>query len=74
MSELTHQCPAPGCKRRVVPDHRLSCPVHWFQLSSAVRSEVWRTYRTAPGSQEHHAAIASARAEWRELAEKAARR
>lgn len=41
----THQCPGPGCVRRV-PFDRLACPRHWFQVSHELRVEVWRAFRS----------------------------
>jgi hypothetical protein len=39
-----HRCHAEGCTRRV-PPNLLMCKPHWFMVPSAVRDEVWATYR-----------------------------
>lgn len=60
----THRCPAPKCVIQV-PDHRLACKPHWFELSSEVRREVHATARLPLLSSRRRAAIAAAMAEWR---------
>ena len=39
-----HDCPAPGCKARVMPA-MLGCRTHWFQLPQDLRNAINRTYR-----------------------------
>lgn len=55
-----HECPAPGCKRRV-PHDKLACAPHWYAIPEDVRARVWRTFRRhGMGSPEHTAAITEA--------------
>lgn len=58
----THECPAPGCTRRV-PSIMYACRQHWFALPKSIRDEIWRAYRREPLSDEHVAAMQAA-AEW----------
>lgn len=59
MTELTHACPAPGCRRRVHAN-MLACRTHWFSLSPDTRRAVWAAYRQEPGGPEHTAAVCAA--------------
>lgn len=55
-----HECPAPGCTRRV-PRNKLACAPHWYQLPEELRAKVWRTYRQhGMGSAEHTDAMLDA--------------
>lgn len=69
-----HECPAPGCHRRV-PTHQLACRAHWFALTPATRSRVWAAYRgPGPGSDEHTDAVTAAVTELAAAAERAGTR
>lgn len=56
-----HQCPAPGCGRRV-PYHQLMCRTHWFAVPKHLRDAVYATWRlgAGAGSPEHTQAIEAA--------------
>lgn len=41
---MSHQCPGPGCTL-AVSDDMLACRRHWFQVSKAIRDEVWSAWR-----------------------------
>lgn len=43
-ADTSHECPGPGCNRRV-PRDMLACRRHWYQVSAATRARVWRAYR-----------------------------
>jgi hypothetical protein len=36
------------------------CPVHWAKVARPIRDAVWNTFRLAPGSRAHAAAIRAA--------------
>lgn len=40
----THECPAPGCGRRV-PFERFACPQHWHSLPADLQSRLLFEYR-----------------------------
>ena len=54
-----HQCPVRRCHEHV-PGHLLMCPVHWAKVARPIRDAVWNTFRLAPGSRAHAAAIRAA--------------
>ena len=41
---MSHHCHATECPVEVPPE-MLFCKRHWFMLPSAIRVQVWRTYR-----------------------------
>lgn len=49
MTDSTHECPAPGCPRRV-PFDRLACPSHWYAISDTTRLALLRAWRDEPGT------------------------
>jgi len=57
----SHSCPKQDCKI-TVPSHQLACRVHWFQIPSAIRTAVWRTWDNGrgAGTPEHTAALRAA--------------
>lgn len=60
MTDSDHDCPAPGCTRRV-PYEQLACRSHWYAIPKMLRLAVWSAYRThGPGSKEHRDAITAA--------------
>lgn len=62
-----HECPAPGCKRRV-PYEMLACRVHYRLLPNPIRNRLYRTWRDGDGagSPEHAAAIEACIEFWRD--------
>lgn len=62
----THKCRGPECRVDVAPG-RLACPHHWYQISRATRTRVWRTWNNGQGAgtAEHEGAIMAAIAEMR---------
>lgn len=76
-ADTTHQCPGPGCERRV-PVGQLACRTHWFQVPEPLRNEVWAAWRVlmraieqpgdlTPAGERHKAALAAAIATMREV-------
>lgn len=57
MNDSTHECPGPGCKRRV-PQNKLACPRHWSQVPPDQQSAVYTAYRM--GDYAAHAAAMNA--------------
>lgn len=53
------KCPSPNCNRYVDKD-MVACRAHWAMLPAPMRNEIWRTYRSAPGTPAHLEAIAVA--------------
>lgn len=53
------KCSARGCKRDRGKD-QIFCRAHWFGLPKSVRDEIWRLYRTEPGSDRHRRAVFAA--------------
>ena len=49
-------CPVKGCRQFVSGD-LLACKHHWAMVPSDVRKEVWRLYRSAPGTPSHLAMV-----------------
>lgn len=45
----THECPGPGCRRRV-PSHLLTCGACWWKVPPAIREAVNRTWRGGHGA------------------------
>lgn len=43
-ADSTHECPAPGCERRV-PFHIFACRSHWFALPSDLQRRLTRAWR-----------------------------
>lgn len=41
-------------------DNQVACRTHWFRLPKEVRDEIWRLYRSAPGSMAHVSAVHAA--------------
>jgi hypothetical protein len=58
LAARTHECPAPGCVKRV-PRHQFACPVDWVRLPPEMRREINSTYRRDWGAhiKAMHAAI-----------------
>jgi hypothetical protein len=44
-----HHCHWPGCTRKVAPA-LWGCREHWYRLPTALRREIWSTFR--PGQEE----------------------
>ena len=42
---MTHHCHATNCTKPV-PEAMFMCRPHWFSLPPAMRSRIWRTYRS----------------------------
>lgn len=57
MSE--HHCPIIGCDRAKA-DFHVCCSRHWAQVPRELRNEIWRLYRTEPGSDAHRTAVLAA--------------
>jgi hypothetical protein len=57
----THECPGPGCTRRV-PSHMLACARHWRQVPMNLQQRVYRTWNRGAGygTPEHHEAMQAA--------------
>lgn len=53
------QCHVPECGRQIRSDLAM-CRPHWFRVPAALRAEVWRLFRKAPGSAEHLRALDAA--------------
>ncbi len=47
-TDSTHECPGPGCTRRV-PRSQLACSRHWFQIPPEIRSRLWSGFRQHDG-------------------------
>jgi hypothetical protein len=58
---MAHQCPAPGCSKRVADD-MLMCPRDWYRVPKAIRRAVWSAWANGAGagSPAHQAAIRKA--------------
>jgi hypothetical protein len=52
-------CRVTGCLKEHA-NNLLCCRGHWFALPTSVRDEIWRLYRTAPGSDAHREAALNA--------------
>jgi hypothetical protein len=48
MTDTTHECPAPGCDKRV-PFEMFACKAHWFTIPTPLRSRLWSEWRDNPG-------------------------
>ena len=46
-SDHRHECPAPGCVRRV-PTLLFACSRHWYALPQELRGRLNRAWRAAP--------------------------
>lgn len=55
----TRNCPVRGCTSKCGVN-QVCCKTHWFQLPQARRDEIWRLYRSAPGSDPHRKAVMEA--------------
>lgn len=62
-----HECPAPGCETKKLPERLLACAKHWYQLPADLRAEIWRTYR-GHDTVRHRLAVAEAVKIWTEKA------
>lgn len=58
---MSHKCPGPLCTKDV-SDEMLACSGHWYQVSAATRSAVWRAWSNGmgAGTPAHTAAISNA--------------
>ncbi len=45
MSDDLHDCPAPGCQRRIAFD-QMTCRPHWWALPGNLRSAISRAWKT----------------------------
>lgn len=52
-------CPIPGCSNKCKRS-QVCCRRHWFKLPADKRAEIWRLYRSKPGSEKHRSAVFSA--------------
>lgn len=50
-------CPIDG---KPIKPTEILCKTHWFSVPQPLRDEVWRQYRSAPGSTEHRVAVRQA--------------
>lgn len=50
MADDTHECPAPGCERRVAFD-RFACRGHWGEIPQMLQRRLLRAWRVEPGSE-----------------------
>lgn len=57
----THECPRPGCNRRVAADE-YACRGDWYALPVDIRQQIWRAWRSGDAGA-HQAARANA-ADW----------
>ncbi len=55
-------CPVCG---RAIKGERIFCAKHWFQVPLRLRQQIWRLYRTQPGSTAHRRAVLEAIAGFR---------
>jgi hypothetical protein len=58
-----HRCPKRRCAA-VIDDRLFACGLHWWQLSAATRTAIYRTANMDLLRPERGAAILSARREW----------
>lgn len=66
MESSKHQCPRPGCLKRI--DNRIfCCAPDWSALSQAARKEIGRTAQMGVLEPERRWAIDQAQQEWRKL-------
>jgi hypothetical protein len=63
--DSTHECPAPGCTKRV-PHHMLACRRHYHDLPKVLRNRLYAAWDggDGQGSDAHRAAIQECRAYW----------
>jgi hypothetical protein len=54
-----HKCPVTGCSI-TVGSHHLMCGSHWACVPKRLADEVYRTYRAAPHTEPHLAAMRAA--------------
>lgn len=47
-----HECPAPGCERRV-PSSQFACRAHWYSLPKDIRDAIWAGYNKMPLGEAH---------------------
>jgi len=61
-----HECPAPGCSKRV-PHDMLACRRHYHELPKALKRELYRAWDggDGAGSPEHDAAMQACVEFWR---------
>jgi hypothetical protein len=58
-----HKCPKNGCRVRV-PNSKLACRTHWYQLSKPVRDAVYATAHLGLLHPDRRAALDAALEEW----------
>lgn len=59
----THRCPKRGCDIQV-PNAKLACREHWYELSASIRAAVLATARYSILHPARRAALDDAREEW----------
>ena len=57
MTDATHECPAPGCERRV-PFHIFACAPHWFLIAKPLRDRLNAEYSESFGEESYFEARA----------------
>lgn len=62
MNDPMHDCPAPGCERRV-PFERFACAPHWYSISRPAQIALLRAWRDHPGDDAYFEARAECLAE-----------
>ena len=60
---MTHQCPRPGCDKRIALS-LYSCRPHWYELPGAMQREIWAGYREGRMSPRWLAADQKAKEWW----------
>lgn len=61
---MTHECPGPGCERRVSA-MMLACDRHWYQVPRHLRDAVYRAWNDGQGAgTAEHAFAARAAIKW----------
>lgn len=51
-SDTTHECPAPGCMKRV-PFEQFACARHWHSLPANLQTDLWREFRRNFGEESY---------------------
>ena len=59
----THRCPKRGCGVQV-PNAKLACREHWYELSAPVRAAIYATVALSVLHPDRRAALDAAREEW----------
>jgi hypothetical protein len=59
---MSHRCPRNSRPVTDVPDDKLLCPNHWYEVPKPLRRAVWIAWRrgTGAGSPAHRAAMLAA--------------